>query len=272
MAALLFAGPAEAPARRLVGRSAFDWGIEQALPASNPIQVLVPAPLALPGRSTGGSSSATRRCSTSPSTGAARSACRVPPGRPSTPRRPHRRTSRHEPCSSPRPSRARHGSATSRTGRSSAGRRAHDDCTRVWRSRPPGSVRPRGRPAAPPLLVHGPAPARANPEVRASSGRRLTTPDVWIDDVALAVMVHSRQWHADGLVLELTVEQDTDLQTARVVVVGVTPHSIRSRPRWVRERVETAYLEARATGVRADVVATRRDPWLGVRPVTRRSS
>lgn len=112
----------------------------------------------------------------------------------------------------------------------------------------------------------------ANPEVRASSGRRLTTPDVWIDDVALAVMVHSRQWHADGLAWESTVEQDTDLQTARVVVVGVTPHSIRSRPRWVRERVETAYLEARATGVRADVVATPRDPWLGVRPVTRRSS
>ena len=112
----------------------------------------------------------------------------------------------------------------------------------------------------------------ANAEVRDSSGRRLTTPDVWIDDVALAVMVHSRQWHADDLAWESAVEQDTDLQTARVIVVGVTPHSIRTRPRWVRARIETAYLEARASGVRANVVATPRDPWLGARPVTRRSS
>src|SRR4051812_858083 len=106
----------------------------------------------------------------------------------------------------------------------------------------------------------------ANPEVRDGAGRRLTTPDAWFDDVALAVMVHSRQWHAGDLDWEATVERDTDLQAARVVVVGVTPHSIHTRPRWVRERLETAYLQARASGLRAAVVATPRDPWLARRP------
>ena len=108
-------------------------------------------------------------------------------------------------------------------------------------------------------------PAWANPEVRDRSGVRLTTPDVWFDDVALAVMVHSRWWHAGELEWEATVEHDSDLQTARVIVVGVTPRSIRQRPRWVRERIETAYLEAKASGGRADVAAIPRDPWLNGR-------
>jgi hypothetical protein len=101
----------------------------------------------------------------------------------------------------------------------------------------------------------------ANPEVRDTSGQRLTTPDAWFDDVALAIMVHNRQWHADELQWESTVEHDTDLQAARVVVIGVTPHSIHARPRWVRERIETAYVRAKESGRRADVVAVPRDPW-----------
>lgn len=101
----------------------------------------------------------------------------------------------------------------------------------------------------------------ANPELRDGEGHRLTTPDVWVDDVAMAIMVHSRRWHAGEREWESTVEYDTDLQAARVLVVGVTPHSIRARPRWVLERVETAYLRARSAGGRADVVATPRDPW-----------
>jgi len=77
----------------------------------------------------------------------------------------------------------------------------------------------------------------------------------------MAIMVHSRKWHAGEREWESTVEHDTDLQAARVLVVGVTPHSIRARPGWVLERVETAYLRARSAGRRADVVATPRDPW-----------
>ena len=101
----------------------------------------------------------------------------------------------------------------------------------------------------------------ANPELRDADGRRLTTPDAWFDDVAMAVMVHSRTWHAGELDWESTVERDTDLQGVRVVVLGVTPHSIRTRPRWVLDRVETAYARAKRSGVRANVVATPRDPW-----------
>lgn len=101
-------------------------------------------------------------------------------------------------------------------------------------------------------------PVMANPELRDECGRRLTTPDVWIDDVALAVMVHSRQFHADELDWEATVETDTDLATARVVVVPVTPTSIERQPRRVLERVEAAYIEAKRDGFRAPVTATPR--------------
>jgi hypothetical protein len=49
-------------------------------------------------------------------------------------------------------------------------------------------------------------------------GRRLTTPDVWFDDVALAVMVHSREFHAGVLDGEATVLGDDDLESAGAVV------------------------------------------------------
>ncbi len=42
-------------------------------------------------------------------------------------------------------------------------------------------------------------------------GRPLTSPDAWLDDVGLAVMVHSRRYHAGHLDWERTVEQDADL-------------------------------------------------------------
>ena len=38
----------------------------------------------------------------------------------------------------------------------------------------------------------------ANPLLVGPTGVRLTTPDAWFDDVAFAVMVHSRRHHADG--------------------------------------------------------------------------
>lgn len=98
----------------------------------------------------------------------------------------------------------------------------------------------------------------ANPELHDDQGRRLTTPDVWIDDVALGVMVHSRQYHAGALEWEATVESDGDLAAARVVVVPVTPGSIEREPVRVLERVERAYLEAARSGFRAAVAATPR--------------
>lgn len=89
-------------------------------------------------------------------------------------------------------------------------------------------------------------PAWANPSLEQQDGSPLTTPDVWFDDVALAVMVHSRQYHAEADDWDATVESDADLVGAGVVVAGVTPRRIRSDPLAVLRRIERAHEAARA--------------------------
>ena len=96
-----------------------------------------------------------------------------------------------------------------------------------------------------------------NPILTTTGGLALVSPDVWFDDVALAVMVHSRRFHADGELWDATVEKDSDLVAAGIVVVGVTPNRIRRDPMAVRARVEAAYLVARARP-RPAVLATPR--------------
>lgn len=99
-----------------------------------------------------------------------------------------------------------------------------------------------------------------NPELRDAGGRRLTTPDLWFDDVGLAVMVHSRMFHGHVLDWEQTVEGDADLAAAGVTVVGVTPQSIGRRPARVLARIEAAWSNA-ARAERPDVRATPRTVW-----------
>ncbi len=94
----------------------------------------------------------------------------------------------------------------------------------------------------------------ANPLLLAPTGTRLTTPDAWFDDVALAVMVHSRRHHSAGEQWDDTVEKDGDLVAAGVVVAGVTPRRLRQNPAGVLARIEQTYLAARGRerpGVRA---------------------
>lgn len=98
----------------------------------------------------------------------------------------------------------------------------------------------------------------ANPELVDVAGRPLTTPDVWIDDVGLAVMVHSRRFHAGVLDWDATVEADEDLRDAGIEVVAVTPHAIERRPDDVLSRVRSAHARA-AQRPRPPVVATPRD-------------
>ncbi|WP_392542963.1 hypothetical protein [Oryzobacter telluris] len=88
--------------------------------------------------------------------------------------------------------------------------------------------------------------AWANPTLHTEGGRRLVTPDVWFDDVALAVMVHSRKFHQDGDQWEDTVEKDSDLTAAGAVVVGITPLRMRRDPDATLRRVEAAYAVAAA--------------------------
>jgi hypothetical protein len=80
----------------------------------------------------------------------------------------------------------------------------------------------------------------ANPALVDVRGRPLTTPDLWIDDVGLAVMIHSRRFHAGVLDGDATVESDEDLRDAGVEVVAVTPMPsnagrTRSWPAWRRD-------------------------------------
>ena len=88
--------------------------------------------------------------------------------------------------------------------------------------------------------------AWANPALTMSFGASLTTPDVWFDDVAMAVMVHSHRHHSQGEQWDDTVDKDGDLVAAGIVVAGVTPHRLRERPDAVLARLERAYLAAKA--------------------------
>ncbi len=85
-----------------------------------------------------------------------------------------------------------------------------------------------------------------NPTLAAPDGRRLIKPDLWFDDVAMAVMVHSHQHHSQGDDWVMTVECDGELTSVGVVVVGVTPTSLRRRPQVLLDRIEQTYRVAQA--------------------------
>ena len=101
--------------------------------------------------------------------------------------------------------------------------------------------------------------AWANPSLRRGNGDRLITPGLWFDDVAMAVMVHSRAHHSGPEEWERTVSRDAELQALGVVSLGVTPAAIRDEPAAVLRRIEEAYTNARGSGRhRPDVIATPR--------------
>ena len=81
---------------------------------------------------------------------------------------------------------------------------------------------------------------------------------MWFDDVGMAVMIHSRQFHAGTLQWDATVNDDSELSSYRIVVVGVTPEQLAKEPQRVRRRIESHYVTARASGFRPAVVATPR--------------
>lgn len=97
----------------------------------------------------------------------------------------------------------------------------------------------------------------ANPRLETPDGTRLTTPDAWFDDVAMAVMVHSRRYHSSPDDWDDTVDADGDLVAAGVVVVGVTPHRLRTSGAEVLRRLERSHAAAGARP-RPDLVATPR--------------
>lgn len=101
-------------------------------------------------------------------------------------------------------------------------------------------------------------PVMPNPVLRLSTGETLPTPDAWIDDVGLAIQLHSRTYHSRDRDWDGTVMGDGELGAAGITVIGVTPHQLRLDPESFVRRVERAYLALRRRGGRPDVVATDR--------------
>ncbi|WP_020143123.1 hypothetical protein [Terracoccus sp. 273MFTsu3.1] len=97
-----------------------------------------------------------------------------------------------------------------------------------------------------------------NPLLTGPDGTALTSPDVWFDDVGMAVLVQSHEFHASGLDWDATVVAGSDLSAARVVVVGVTPAALARDPRGQLHRIEHAHASARRSGTRAPVIAVAR--------------
>lgn len=96
-------------------------------------------------------------------------------------------------------------------------------------------------------------PMWANPQLSVGD-HRLPTPDGWFDDVALAVQVHSRQFHADELDWDGTVAADAVFVEHGIPVLAVTPRQIARAPDDVVGRIERAH-EAAGRRPRPPVVA-----------------
>ena len=93
-----------------------------------------------------------------------------------------------------------------------------------------------------------------NPKLTTSDGLPLPTPDGYIEDVGLAVQVHSRRYHQRDADWEATVEGDTALGEAGVHVLGVTPRSLENDPGRFLVRVERTYEALSRAGRTVDVV------------------
>jgi hypothetical protein len=87
------------------------------------------------------------------------------------------------------------------------------------------------------------------------AGTRLPTPDGWFDDVALAVQVHSRRYHAGELDWEATVSSDGVFAEHGIGIVAVTPRQIAAQPAEVLRRIQGAHAAA-SLRPRPVVVAT----------------
>ncbi len=101
-----------------------------------------------------------------------------------------------------------------------------------------------------------------NPQLLDGEGRPLPTPDLWFDDVGLAVQVHSARHHQHSADWDRTVRTDSALAEAGVLRLSVTPHEIRTEADAVLRRIERLH-GSRSPHDRPAVRMIPRDP---VRP------
>ena len=92
-----------------------------------------------------------------------------------------------------------------------------------------------------------------NPRLVTSDGTALPSPDGWIDQVAIALEVDSREYHLGPDDWQKTMRRHNALAAHGVLVLHFTPSEIRSRPAHVRGTIERAYRERVAQGGRASV-------------------
>ena len=101
-------------------------------------------------------------------------------------------------------------------------------------------------------------PAMFNPHLATTSGLVLPTPDAWLDEVCLAVQLHSREFHSRDEDWEQTVMSDAVLTEHGVMVCQVTPRAVRRDPDRTLRHIERTYLTLVRRGERPPLVATER--------------
>lgn len=80
-----------------------------------------------------------------------------------------------------------------------------------------------------------------NPSLELANGHQLPTPDAYLRDVALAIQVHSRKYHARNRDWQGTVEADLELTRHGIVVQQVTPKTLDQDPAGFVRAVEQGY-------------------------------
>lgn len=80
-----------------------------------------------------------------------------------------------------------------------------------------------------------------NPRLYSPSGHLIGIPDAWIDDVAVAIEVDSREHHSEGDDWARTLDRQARYAAEGVLCVPLTPSQIRDRPDYVVALVEGAY-------------------------------
>ncbi|MEN0129678.1 MAG: hypothetical protein AAGC49_09580 [Brevundimonas sp.] len=80
-----------------------------------------------------------------------------------------------------------------------------------------------------------------NPVLTTMKGARLPSPDLWLDDVGLAVQVHSYAHHASGPDWERTVRTDSALAEAGILRLSLTPSEIIRHPAATLRRIEALH-------------------------------
>lgn len=80
-----------------------------------------------------------------------------------------------------------------------------------------------------------------NPVLTAPDGLVLPSPDAWIDEVQLALQLHSRTYHLRDRDWEGTVRGDTVFGEYGIPVLATTPTAFRADPAGYRMQVERAY-------------------------------